>query len=108
MLQTYLGIASNHVEPYHREERKSIGAERLVSHLLYTPQYSERIHRTFCAIGEKEKLFKKLEEVAAELDDDMERHGWTGKTVTLKYKLDTYQGKLNLSINASVANNTIS
>lgn len=28
LLQTYLGIASNHVEPYHREERKSIGAER--------------------------------------------------------------------------------
>ena len=35
----------------------------------------------------------KLEEVAAELEEDMERTGWTGKTVTLKYKLDTYQGK---------------
>lgn len=49
--------------------------------------------RTFSALGEKDKILKKLEEVAAELEDDMERHGWTGKTVTLKYKLDTYQGK---------------
>lgn len=37
-------------------------------------------------------MLKKLEEVAAELSDDMEGTGWTGKTVTLKYKLDTYQG----------------
>lgn len=28
LLQTYLGIASNVVEPWQREERKSIGAER--------------------------------------------------------------------------------
>lgn len=48
--------------------------------------------RTFHAIGDKELLLKKLEEVAAELSEDMERTGWTGKTLTLKYKLDTYQG----------------
>jgi DNA polymerase kappa len=30
--------------------------------------------------------------VAAELKKDMEQNGWTGRTVTLKYKLDTYQG----------------
>lgn len=30
LLQTHLGIASNIVEPHLREERKSIGAERLV------------------------------------------------------------------------------
>lgn len=48
--------------------------------------------RTFSAISEKEKIFKKLEEVAAELEDDMENRGWTGKTITLKYKLDTYKG----------------
>lgn len=28
LLQTYLGIASNIVEPGRREERKSVGAER--------------------------------------------------------------------------------
>lgn len=58
---------------------------------------SDNSARTFSAIGDKDKLFKKLEEVAAELEDDMERHGWTGKTVTLKYKLDTYQGKSTLN-----------
>lgn len=47
---------------------------------------------TFTAISEKGKILAKLEEVAAELEEDMERTGWTGKTVTLKYKLNTYQG----------------
>jgi DNA polymerase kappa len=37
---------------------------------------------------------EKLNEVAAELEKDMEQNGWTGRTVTLKYKLDTYQGVL--------------
>ncbi|KAI0075742.1 DNA/RNA polymerase [Panus rudis PR-1116 ss-1] len=74
LLQTYLGIASNVVQPWQREERKSIGAER-----------------TFSAISDKENIFQKLEEVAAELEHDMQSDGWTGKTVTLKYKLDTYQ-----------------
>ncbi|THH16729.1 hypothetical protein EW146_g3950 [Bondarzewia mesenterica] len=74
MMRTYLGIASNVVEPWQREERKSIGTER-----------------TFNAIGDTEKILQKLDEVAAELESDMERGGWTGKTVTLKYKLDTYQ-----------------
>ena len=48
---------------------------------------------TFSALGEKQSILAKLEEVAAELEEDMERTGWTGKTVTLKYKLDTYQGE---------------
>ncbi|GJE97755.1 DNA polymerase IV [Phanerochaete sordida] len=74
LLQTYLGIASNVVEPGQREERKSIGSER-----------------TFHTLSTKEDILRKLEEVAADLSEDMERTGWTGKTVTLKYKLDTYQ-----------------
>ena len=49
--------------------------------------------RTFHAIGNKDEILAKLEEVAAELEEDMERTGWTGKTITLKYKLDTYQGR---------------
>ena len=49
---------------------------------------------TFHPIGDKEKILAKLEEVCAELEEDMERTGWTGKTVTLKYKLDTYQGRV--------------
>lgn len=74
LLRTHLGIASNVVQPIQREERKSIGAER-----------------TFHALSNKTQILRKLEEVAGELGDDMVREGWTGKTVTLKYKLDTFQ-----------------
>ncbi|KAJ3791148.1 IMS-domain-containing protein [Lentinula aff. detonsa] len=74
MLQTYMGIASNVVRPYSREERKSIGAER-----------------TFHPLADKDKILQKLEEVAEELENDMTETGWAGRTVTLKYKLDDYQ-----------------
>ncbi|KAF8973061.1 hypothetical protein BDZ97DRAFT_1779128 [Flammula alnicola] len=74
LLRTYLGITSNVVQAYRREERKSIGAER-----------------TFSPLDSLEKILEKLDEVAAELEKDMEENGWTGRTVTLKYKLDTYQ-----------------
>lgn len=36
---------------------------------------------------------QKLDEVATDLENDMEQNGWAGRTVTLKYKLDTYQGR---------------
>ncbi|KAF9227351.1 DNA/RNA polymerase [Gyrodon lividus] len=74
LLRTFLGIASNVVKPGQREERKSIGAER-----------------TFRALKDEQMILSKLEEVANELAEDMTSGGWTGKTVTLKYKLDTYQ-----------------
>ncbi|KAF8554205.1 DNA/RNA polymerase [Imleria badia] len=74
LLRTYLGIASNVVQAGRREERKSIGAER-----------------TFRALSDKQMILSKLEDVADELARDMVSGGWTGKTVTLKYKLDTYQ-----------------
>ncbi|KAG7446342.1 DNA/RNA polymerase [Guyanagaster necrorhizus] len=74
LLCTHLGIASNNVQPHQREERKSIGAER-----------------TFDPLDDKERIFQKLQEVAQELEDDMNSDGWTGRTITLKFKLDTYQ-----------------
>ncbi|KAK1236311.1 hypothetical protein PQX77_000427 [Marasmius sp. AFHP31] len=74
LLQTYLGIASNVVKPHTREERKSIGAER-----------------TFNPLQDRDQILKKLEEVAAELEHDMTEGGWTGRTITLKYKLKSYQ-----------------
>ncbi|KAI0662336.1 hypothetical protein C8Q70DRAFT_1051797 [Cubamyces menziesii] len=60
LLQAYLGIASNVVEPGQREERKSIGAER-----------------TFNALSDTSKIYAKLEEVAAELERDMEEGVFT-------------------------------
>ncbi|TFK26499.1 DNA/RNA polymerase [Coprinopsis marcescibilis] len=82
LLRTYLGISSNHVEPHAREERKSIGAERTFSSISSTdldPKTGELL------------ILTKLNEVAEELETDMNREGWVGKTVTLKFKLDTYQ-----------------
>ncbi|KAI0315702.1 hypothetical protein OF83DRAFT_1061610, partial [Amylostereum chailletii] len=73
MLRTHLGIASNVVQPWVREERKIISS------------------RTFNPVHDKDKIMRKLDEVAAELEEDMASSGWTGRTVTLKYKLDTYQ-----------------
>lgn len=54
--------------------------------------------RTFTPIADKDRILQKLEEVAAELESDMINGGWTGKTVTLKYKLDTYQGLSRLCL----------
>jgi len=53
----------------------------------------EALDRTFSPMDDREKLLQKLEHIASELESDMSRNGWVGKTVTLKYKLDTYQGK---------------
>ncbi|KAF9478811.1 DNA/RNA polymerase [Pholiota conissans] len=81
LFRTHLGIASNIVEAHRREERKSIGAER-----------------TFSTLHKLEDILAKLDEVAAELEKDMEDTGWMGRTITLKYKLDTYQGKQPLCV----------
>ena len=93
LFRAYLGIASNDVHPYKRGERKSIGSERYdiiiqqLRHLLI----NEGIHSTFTPISDPERIFKKLEEIATELEKDMTHCGWAGKTVTLHYKLDTHQ-----------------
>ena len=59
---------------------------------LLSPVSPIAAYRTFNPISDTAKIHAKLEEVAAELSDDMSEGGWTGKTVTLKYKLDTYKG----------------
>jgi DNA polymerase kappa len=94
LLRIYLGIASNVVQPMQRHERKSIGAERYVF-LLRKLTHEKNTHtfaRTFTPVGEKEKILQKLDEVATALEKDMQRSGWTGRTLTLKFKLDTFQG----------------
>ena len=93
LLRTYLGIASNVVQPMQRHERKSIGAERYCfSQPTHHMNRVSSIGRSFQPLGDKEKILEKLDAVATELEDDMQRSGWTAKTVTLKFKLDTYQG----------------
>jgi DNA polymerase kappa len=91
MLRVHLGIASNVVQPWAREERKSMGSERSSGTNTHNSFSLTLSIRTFKATSEKEKILQKLEDIAAELEDDMERGGWAGRTVTLKYKLDTYE-----------------
>lgn len=43
-------------------------------------------------MGNLERILDKLTDIATELEKDMDENGWTGRTVTLKFKLDTYQG----------------
>ncbi|KAF9010581.1 hypothetical protein BDQ17DRAFT_1299087 [Cyathus striatus] len=74
LLRTYLGISSNVVRPYEREECKSVGVER-----------------TFSPLSDKHQILKILGKIAISLEEDLKESGWIGKTVTLKYKLDTYQ-----------------
>ena len=79
LLEAYLGLGSNVVEPPIREGRKSVGVET-----------------TFAPMGDKEGLLAKLEKVARELEEDLKRTGWAGRTVTLKYKLHTFQSECNI------------
>ncbi|KAH7108148.1 IMS-domain-containing protein [Auriculariales sp. MPI-PUGE-AT-0066] len=74
LLHAYLGLGSTIVQPGVREERKSVGVER-----------------TFDPISDEAVLIAKLKEIARTLEEDLQHGGWTGKTVTLKYKLDTFQ-----------------
>ena len=45
-------------------------------------------------MNDRERILEKLSEISVELEKDMTEMGWIGRTVTLKYKLDTYQGKI--------------
>ncbi|KAL1411451.1 hypothetical protein Q8F55_002407 [Vanrija albida] len=76
LCKAYLGIASNVVEPYKREERKSVGVER-----------------TFRDKSDDAEILAELESIAEELEKDLSTLQYSGKTVTLKYKLHTYENK---------------
>ncbi|KAK4689989.1 DNA polymerase kappa, partial [Tremellales sp. Uapishka_1] len=76
LCKAFLGIASNVVEPGKREERKSVGVEK-----------------TFRDKTDDEDIMKTLEELVEELGKDLERLKYAGKTVTVKFKLHTFQNK---------------
>ncbi|KAB5595162.1 DNA polymerase kappa subunit [Ceratobasidium theobromae] len=74
LLCAHLGIHNNSVAPYARESRRSLGCER-----TFQPQRDPKV------------LLDTLDKIAAGLAEDCEQRGWAGKTLTLKYKLDTFQ-----------------
>ncbi|CAG8765610.1 1472_t:CDS:2, partial [Acaulospora colombiana] len=92
-LEILLGLGSNVVRPWPREARKSVGAERLAATGEYSIDDLWSMNRTFHAIDDPAKITEKLEHVAKELEEDLERLGYAGHTVTLKVKLDTFEPK---------------
>jgi DNA polymerase kappa len=64
------------VAPGRREERKSVGVER-----------------TFRDKTDDNEIMEMLTEIAEELHKDMENLQYAGKTVTVKYKLHTFESK---------------
>ncbi|GMK55243.1 hypothetical protein CspeluHIS016_0202990 [Cutaneotrichosporon spelunceum] len=76
LCKAYLGIADNTVEPPKRGERKSVGVER-----------------TFPDKTANGDILRELESIAEELEKDMTALKYSGKTVTVKFKLHTYESK---------------
>ena len=74
LIQTYLGLGRTKVAPAEEYERKSVGSER-----------------TFGEMQGKEPLRKKLREIAEELEGDLKRTEFKGRTLGLKVKLHTYE-----------------
>jgi DNA polymerase kappa len=74
LIQTYLGLGRTDVRPSDEYERKSVGTES-----------------TFRDISTKTELREKLRHTAEELEKDMLRVGFKGRTVVLKIKLHSYE-----------------
>ena len=74
LIQTYLGLGRTDVRPADEYERKSVGTES-----------------TFRDISTKMELREKLRHTAEELEKDMLRAGFKGRTLVLKIKLHTYE-----------------
>ncbi len=74
LIQTHLGLGRTDVRPSEEYERKSVGTES-----------------TFRDMSTKAELREKLRHTAEELEKDMLRVGFKGRTLVLKIKLYTYE-----------------
>ncbi|KAF2140859.1 uncharacterized protein K452DRAFT_351608 [Aplosporella prunicola CBS 121167] len=74
LMQCYLGLGRTKIQPAEEYERKSVGTES-----------------TFRELTGKEGLRKKLRQIAEELEKDLERTHFKGRTLVLKVKLATYE-----------------
>ena len=74
LMQTHLGLGRTNVQPAEEYERKSVGTES-----------------TFREISEKPELRDKLRWIAEELEKDLIRTQFKGRTLVLKIKLHTYE-----------------
>ena len=74
LLQCYLGIGRTKVQPAEEFERKSVGTES-----------------TFRDMSDKGELREKLRWIAEELEKDLKRTQFKGRTLVFKAKLHTYE-----------------
>lgn len=74
LMQCYLGLGRTNVQPAHEYERKSVGTES-----------------TFRDMSDKTELREKLRWIAEELEKDLARTHFKGRTLVLKVKLHTYE-----------------
>ncbi|KAJ5974970.1 hypothetical protein N7481_008677 [Penicillium waksmanii] len=74
LAQCYLGLGRTNIEPVETHERKSVSTET-----------------TFHEIGDKEELRGKLRWAAEEMEKDLARTQFKGRTLCLKVKLHTFE-----------------
>lgn len=74
LMQCYLGLGRTKVQPAEEYERKSVGTES-----------------TFHDMSDKNELREKLRWIAEELEKDLTRTQFKGRTLVLKVKLHTYE-----------------
>lgn len=74
LMQCYLGLGRTKIQPAEEYERKSVGTES-----------------TFRELSGKTELREKLRHIAEELEKDLERTQYKGRTLVLKVKLHTFE-----------------
>ncbi|OCL10143.1 putative DNA damage inducible protein [Glonium stellatum] len=74
LMQCYLGLGRTKIQPAEEYERKSVGTES-----------------TFRELSGKTELREKLRHIAEELENDLERTQYKGRTLVLKVKLHTFE-----------------
>ncbi|KAL8817930.1 MAG: hypothetical protein Q9191_008051 [Dirinaria sp. TL-2023a] len=74
LMQCYLGLGRTNVQPAEEHERKSVGTES-----------------TFRDMSDRHELRAKLRWIAEELEKDLARTQFKGRTLVLKIKLHTYE-----------------
>jgi len=74
LMQCYLGLGRTEIRPAEDYERKSVGTES-----------------TFREMSGKAALREKLRQIAQELEGDLKRTEYKGRTLVLKVKLHTYE-----------------
>ncbi|KAF2254609.1 DNA/RNA polymerase [Trematosphaeria pertusa] len=74
LMQCYLGLGRTSIQPAEDYERKSVGTET-----------------TFREINSADALREKLRHIAEELEGDLKRTEFKGRTLCLKIKLHTYE-----------------